>query len=34
MEIPHLLAQSKVSSALDLTAILINAVPTEPQAGL
>ena len=34
MEIPHLLAQPKVSSALDLTAIFINAVPTEPQAGL
>lgn len=34
MEIPHLLAQPKVSSALDLTAIFINAVPIEPQAGL
>lgn len=34
MEIPHLLAQPKVSIALDSIAIFINAVPVEPQAGL
>lgn len=33
MEIPHLLAQPKVSIALDSTAIFRNAVPAESQAG-